>query len=171
MTPHNSSGKEKKLVPLYEPLQEELVARIDLTFVSFSELPPLERLSVIENLLRTGASRSSVAAKTRRLQDASISPSTTPFLPSESINKPGFSFSEGESPELVLRETQITVAETTEDPREISLIEDLKFSGDLFPFRQPSPSPAAVNIGPSERAITPTRSRPPGKPKFQPCCY
>ena len=101
MTPHNSSGKEKKLVPLYEPLQEELVARIDLTFVSFSELPPLERLSVIENLLRTGASRSSVAAKTRRLQDASISPSTTPFLPSESINKPGFSFSA--SNEHVLR--------------------------------------------------------------------
>src|SRR5438552_2145253 len=101
MTPHNSSGKEKKLVPLFEALQAELVARLDLTFVSFSELPPLERLSVIENLLRTGTSRSSVAAKTPRLQDASISPPTSPFPRSESMNKPRFSFST--SNEHVLR--------------------------------------------------------------------
>ncbi|PYI76865.1 MAG: hypothetical protein DMF04_07670 [Verrucomicrobia bacterium] len=101
MTPHNSSGKEKKLVPLFEALQAELVARLDLTFVSFSELPPLERLRVIENLLRTGTSRSSVAAKTPRLQDASISPPTSPFPRCESMNKPRFSFST--SNEHVLR--------------------------------------------------------------------
>src|SRR2546429_128306 len=100
MTPHNSSGKEKKFVPVYESLQEELAARLDLTFVSSSDLPPLERLSVIENLLRTGASRSSVAAKTPRLQEASISPSTT-RPPSECRNKPRSSFST--SNEHVLR--------------------------------------------------------------------
>ena len=61
MTLHNSSGKEKKLVPVYERLQEGLDAQLDLTFVSFSELPPSERLSVIENLLRTRAGRSPLA--------------------------------------------------------------------------------------------------------------
>src|SRR5436189_836715 len=102
MTLDNSSEKEKKLLPVYKPLQEELDARSDLTFVSFSELPPLERLRVIQNLLRTGAGRSSLAAKTPLLQDASISPPPSPrFPPSESMKKPHFSFST--SNEHVLR--------------------------------------------------------------------
>ena len=92
MTLHNSSGKEKKLVPVYERLQEELAARLDLTFVSFSELPPSERLRVIENLLRTGAGRSSLA-KTPLLQDANVSPPITSLPSSDSKNKPHFSFS------------------------------------------------------------------------------
>lgn len=87
MTPHISSGKEKKLVPVYERLQEELDAQLEITVVS-SELPPSERLRVIENLLRTGAGRSSLA-KTPVLQDANI----TPLPPSESESKPHFSFS------------------------------------------------------------------------------
>src|SRR5438132_2216285 len=86
MTLDNSSEKEKKLLPVYKPLQEELDARSDLTFVSFSELPPSERLRVIENLLRTGAGRSSL---------------TKTLPPSESKNKPHFSFST--SNERVLR--------------------------------------------------------------------
>ena len=101
MTLYNSSEKEKKLLPVYEPLQEELDARLDLIFVSFSELPPLERLRVIQNLLRTGAGRSSLAAKTPPLQDASISPLITPLPPSESMKKPHFFFST--SNEHVLR--------------------------------------------------------------------
>ena len=101
MTPHNSSEKEKKLLPVYEPLQEELDARLDLIFVSFSELPPLERLRVIQNLLRTGVVRSSLAAKTPLLQDASVSPPVIALPPSESMNKPHFSFST--SNEHVLR--------------------------------------------------------------------
>jgi hypothetical protein len=86
-TLHNPSGEEEKLVSVYEPLQKELDARLDLIFVSFSELPPLERLRVIENLLRTGAARSSLV-KTPLLQDASVSPFITPLPPAESINKP-----------------------------------------------------------------------------------
>ena len=74
MTSHNSSGNEEELLPVYERLQEELDARLNLTFVSFSELTPLERLRIIQNRLRTGAGRSSLAAKTPLLQDASISP-------------------------------------------------------------------------------------------------
>src|SRR5213079_888166 len=101
MTLDNSSEKEKKLLPVYKPLQEELDARSDLTFVSFSELPPLERLRVIQNLLRTGAGRSSSAAKTPLLHDASVSRPFTPLSPSESMNKPHFSFST--SNEHVLR--------------------------------------------------------------------
>jgi hypothetical protein len=99
MTLDNSSEKEKKLLP--EALQEELDARLDLTFLSFSELPPLERLRVIQNLLRTRAGRSSLAAKTPFLQDASVSPPITPLPPSEPMNKPRFSFST--SNEHVLR--------------------------------------------------------------------
>jgi hypothetical protein len=101
MTLDNSSEKEKKLLPVYEPLQAELGARSDVAFVSFSELPPLERLRVIQNLLRTGAGRSSLAAKTALLEDASVSPLITPLPPSESMNKPHFSFST--SNEHVLR--------------------------------------------------------------------
>jgi hypothetical protein len=101
MTLDNSSENEKKLLPIYEPLQEELDARSDLTFVSFSELPPLERLRVIQNLLRTGAGRSSLAAKTPLLQDATVSPPITPLSPSESMNKSHLSFST--SNEHVLR--------------------------------------------------------------------
>src|SRR4030095_843748 len=86
-----SSEKERKLLPAYEPLQEELDARSDLTFVSLAELPPLERLRVIQNLLGTGAGRSSLAAKTPLLQDASVSPPITPLPPSESMKKPHFS--------------------------------------------------------------------------------
>jgi hypothetical protein len=107
MTLDNSSEKEKKLLPVYERLQEELDARLDLNFVSFSELPPLERLKVIQNLIRTGvlkrtgAGRSSLAAKTPLLQDASVSLPTTPLPPPESMKKPHFSFST--SNEHVLR--------------------------------------------------------------------
>src|SRR5207248_11436791 len=79
------------LIPVYEPLQEELDARSHLTFVS-SELSPLERLRVIQNLLRTGAGRFSLAAKTPLLQDASVSPPITPLPPSESMKKPHFTF-------------------------------------------------------------------------------
>ena len=70
MTLDNSSGKEKKLLRVYEPLQEELDARSHLTFVSFSELTPLERLRVIQNLLRTGAGRSSLAAGLQKVSAA-----------------------------------------------------------------------------------------------------
>jgi hypothetical protein len=91
MTLDNSSGKEKKLLPVYEP-QAELDTRSDLTFVSVSELPPLERLRIIQNLLRTGAGRFSLVAKTPLLQDASVSLPITPLLPSESMKKPHFSF-------------------------------------------------------------------------------
>ncbi len=101
MTLDNSSEKEKKLLPVYEALQEELDGRLDLTFLSLSELPPLERLRVIQNLLRTGAGRSSLAAKTPLLQDASVSPPMTPLPPPESMNKPHCSFST--SNEHVLR--------------------------------------------------------------------
>jgi hypothetical protein len=100
MTLHNSSEKEKELLPVYEPSKKDWT-HSDLTFVSFSELPPLERLRVIQNLLRTGTGRSSLAAKTPLLQDASVSPPITPLLPSESMNKPHFSFST--SNEHVLR--------------------------------------------------------------------
>jgi hypothetical protein len=93
MTLDNSSEKEKKLLPVYEPRQEELNARSDLTFVSFSELPPSERLRVIQKLLRTGAGRSSLAAKTPLLQEASVSPPITPLPPSEFMKNPHFSFS------------------------------------------------------------------------------
>src|SRR4029453_2060911 len=96
-----SSEQERKLLPVYEPLQEELDARSNLTFVSFSELPPLERLRFIQNLLRTSAGRSSLAAKTLLLQDASVSPPITPLPPSESMKKHYFSFST--SNEHVLR--------------------------------------------------------------------
>src|SRR5690242_17924510 len=67
-TLHNSSEKEEKLIGVYERLQEELDAQLELTVVS-SELPPSERLRVIENLLRTRAGRSSLAKKPV-LQDA-----------------------------------------------------------------------------------------------------
>ncbi len=87
MTLDNSSEKEKKLLPVYEALQEELDGRLDLTFLSLSELPPLERLRVIQNLLRTGAGRSSLAAKTPLLQDASVSPPMTP-LPGSNYRRP-----------------------------------------------------------------------------------
>jgi hypothetical protein len=100
MTLHNSSEKEKKLLPVYEPSNKDWT-HSDLTFVSFSELPPLERLRLIQNLLRTGAGRSSLAAKTQLLEDASISPLITPLPPSESMKKPHFSFST--SNEHVLR--------------------------------------------------------------------
>jgi hypothetical protein len=100
MTLHNSSEQEKKLLPVYEPSKKDWT-HSDLTFVSFSELPPLERLRVIQNLLRTGAGRSSLAVKTPLLQDASVSPPITPLLPSESMKKPHFSFST--SNEHVLR--------------------------------------------------------------------
>src|SRR5436190_23917384 len=101
MTSHNSSGNEEELLPVYERLQEELDARLNLTFVSFSELTPLERLRIIQNRLRTGAGRSSLAAKTPLLQDASVSAPITPLAPSESMNKPHLSFST--SNEHVLR--------------------------------------------------------------------
>jgi hypothetical protein len=101
MTLHKLSEKEKKLLPVYNPLQEELGAPSDLPLVSLSELPPLERLRVIQNLLRTGMGRSSLAAKTPLLQDASVSPPVTPLPPSESMNKPHSSFST--SNEHVLR--------------------------------------------------------------------
>ena len=81
MTSHNSSGNEEKL-PVYETLQEELNA-----------LTPLERLRVIQNLLRTRAGRASLAAKTPLLQDASVSLPITPLPPSESMNNPHLSFS------------------------------------------------------------------------------
>ena len=100
MTLCNSNGKEKKLVPFYEPLQEELDARLDVIFVSYSKLPPLERLRVIENLLRTGAGRSSLA-KTPLLQDASISAPSTPLPLAASMDKSQFFFST--SNEQVLR--------------------------------------------------------------------
>ena len=100
MTLYNSSEKEKKLLPVYEPSKKDWT-HSDRTFISFSELPPLERLRVIQNLLRTDAGRSSLAAKTLRLQDASVSAPITPLPPSESMNKPHFSFST--SNEYVLR--------------------------------------------------------------------
>jgi len=100
MTLYNSSEKEKKLLPVYEPSKKDWT-HSDRTFISFSELPPLERLRVIQNLLRTGAGRSSLAAKTPPLQDASISPLITPLPPSESMKKPHFFFST--SNEHVLR--------------------------------------------------------------------
>lgn len=96
---HNPSGKAKKLVPVYEPLQKGLDARLDRIFVSFSELPPSERLRVIENLLRTVAGRSSLA-KAPLLPDAGVLPPVT-VPPAESMNKPHFSFST--SNEHVLR--------------------------------------------------------------------
>src|SRR5436305_7869973 len=88
----HTSSEEKKLLPVYEPSKKDWPDS-DLTFVSFSKLPPLERLRVIQNLLRTGAGRSSLAAKTPLLQDASISPPITPLPPSESMKKPHSSFS------------------------------------------------------------------------------
>ncbi len=87
------SEKEQKLLPVYEPLQEELDARSDLTFVYLSKPPPLERLRVIQNLLRTGAGRSSLAAKTPLLHDASISPPIPPLSPSKCMKKGHLSFS------------------------------------------------------------------------------
>jgi hypothetical protein len=87
MTLYNSSGMDEKLVGVYERLQEELDAQLELTVVS-SKLPPSERLKVIENLLRTGAGRSSLGKKPL-LQDANI----TPLPPSDSKRKPHFSFS------------------------------------------------------------------------------
>jgi hypothetical protein len=86
MTLHNSSGKEEKLIGVYERLQEELDAQLELTVVS-SELPPSERLRVIENLLRTRGDRSSLAKKPV-LQDATPSPKTnltSPFPPQTSM--------------------------------------------------------------------------------------
>jgi len=100
MTLDNSSGKEKKLVLVYERLQEELDAQLELTFASFSELPALKRLRVIENLLQTGASGASLA-KTLTLRDANVSPPITTLPASGSNNKPHFSFST--SNEQILR--------------------------------------------------------------------
>ena len=111
MTLHNSSGKE--LVPVYERLQEELDAQLVLTAVSL-ELPPSERLRVIENLLRTGAGGSSLA-KPPLLQDANI----TPRPPSESKNKSHFSFST--SDEHVLRANLQTWFSPKRKPRWLKL--------------------------------------------------
>jgi hypothetical protein len=113
MTPHNSSGKEKKSVPVYERLREELDAQLELTIVS-SELPPSERLRVIENLLRTGAGRWSLA-KTPVLQDANI----TPLPPTESKDKPHFCFST--SNEHVLRANLQTWFSPKQKPRWLKL--------------------------------------------------
>src|SRR5689334_19988148 len=88
----DSSRKEKRLVPVYEALEEGLNTPLDLTFVAFSELPPVERLRVIESLLRTGAGRS-LLAKTAVLQDATVSPPITPLPDAGSKSKPRFSFS------------------------------------------------------------------------------
>ena len=109
----NSSGKEKKSVSVYERLREELEAQLELTVVS-SELPSSERLRVIENLLRTGAGRSSLA-KTPVLQHANI----TPLPPSESKNKPHFSFST--SNEHVLRANLQTWFSPKRKPRWLKL--------------------------------------------------
>jgi hypothetical protein len=113
MTLHNSSGKEEKLIGVYERLQEELDAQLELTVVS-SELPPSERLRVIENLLRTRGDRSSLAKKPV-LQDANI----IPLPPSESENKSHFSFST--SNEHVLRANLQTWFSPKRKPRWLKL--------------------------------------------------
>ena len=86
----DSTTKEKKLATVYERLQGQLHARLDLTLHS-SELPPADRLRVIENLLRGGVGRS-VLAETPLLQDGGVSRPITTCQPAESKNKRYFSF-------------------------------------------------------------------------------
>ena len=138
MTLDNSSGKEKKLLPVYEPLQEELDAQSHLTFVSVSDLPPLERLRVIQYLLRTGAGRSSLAAKTPPFAGSKCLATYHPAFALRVYEQTPLllfdlkrAHTEGESPDLVLPETQIALAQTTEDPRANTLKHSTRRSVDL----------------------------------------
>ena len=124
MTLDNSSGKEKKLPPVYEPLQEELGVRSHLAFVSVLELPALraakgysESITNWRRPLLIGGENTPFARRkclaTYHSAFALRAYEQTPLLLFDLKR----ARSEGESPDLVLPETQITVAQTTEDPR------------------------------------------------------
>src|SRR6266404_6484235 len=92
MTSPRSTGKGKKFKVDSTPSVPKL-AVFHPTYVSFSELPHLERLKVIMKVLRTGEDRYSSEVKELPLQGTNVYLHTIQQPLSESMNKPQSSFS------------------------------------------------------------------------------